>query len=236
MKLGPCLSVEASMQRWAELEKCAVAWHEAPRLAQRAGAKTLVANGLGQTNSLFHGLSNWLCQCRCGRFWMRSGVGFGGSSAGGGAWYGMMLLRLVSQHQPPPAVWTSLASARSLPGRAIASANPSPDTSSRAAPVSATGLGRRCTVCGTTRDGLRHSGHQPARLRQRWPVKGCMAEKGVFDLLVNCAGVARFEKIMETTKAAFDFQIGVNYRASHTLRRDRQRPRRGEQAWKFVHI
>ena len=44
-------------------------------------------------------------------------------------------------------------------------------------------------------------------------VKECMAEKGVFDLLVNCAGVARFEKIMETTKAAFDFQIGVNYRA-----------------------
>jgi glycerol-3-phosphate dehydrogenase/NAD(P)-dependent dehydrogenase (short-subunit alcohol dehydrogenase family) len=44
-------------------------------------------------------------------------------------------------------------------------------------------------------------------------VKARMAEKGAFDLLVNCAGVARFEKIMETTKAAFDFQIGVNYRA-----------------------
>ena len=40
-----------------------------------------------------------------------------------------------------------------------------------------------------------------------------IAEKGAFDLLVNCAGVARFEKILETTKEAFDFQVGVNYRA-----------------------
>ena len=44
-------------------------------------------------------------------------------------------------------------------------------------------------------------------------VEDRMDAEGEFDLLVNNAGVARFEPILETTAKAFDFQYGVNVRA-----------------------
>ena len=47
----------------------------------------------------------------------------------------------------------------------------------------------------------------------RHKVEKYIEDNGPIDLLVNCAGVAKFQPFFETTTAAFDLQVGVNVRA-----------------------
>lgn len=44
-------------------------------------------------------------------------------------------------------------------------------------------------------------------------VTGYMDQHGPIDLLVNCAGVAKFEPFFDTTPKAFDLQMGINVKA-----------------------
>jgi NAD(P)-dependent dehydrogenase (short-subunit alcohol dehydrogenase family) len=44
-------------------------------------------------------------------------------------------------------------------------------------------------------------------------VNGYMDQHGPIDLLVNCAGVAKFEPFFDTTPKAFDLQMGINVKA-----------------------
>jgi len=47
----------------------------------------------------------------------------------------------------------------------------------------------------------------------RHKIEKYIEDNGAIDLLVNCAGIAKFQPFFETTPAAFDLQVGVNVRA-----------------------
>eukprot|EP00946_MAST-07B_sp_MAST-7B-sp1_P003140 g3140.t1 len=219
VKLGPCVSVEASMQRWAELESVLWRgmklpdWHNA-----RAVHKALVANGLGADQfPLFHAVYQI-------------------SYASADPREILDAIKASGLAAAAPVEAPVLRDDVTTTSHAASATTGSVDLTGKRALVTGAGNGIGKSIagylvsCGARVTALDLDGDALSVVQREIgcdvlvtnlldceaavaSVKECMAEKGVFDLLVNCAGVARFEKIMETTKAAFDFQIGVNYRA-----------------------